>query len=373
MSKKTIAVVFGGCSPEYDVSLNSAHSVINAINKEKFEIILIGITRTGEWYRYFGDISDIPNDNWHTDKKLLKKAVLSPSRGEGLLEIESDFVAVWQKGAKATSEIEHDFVTTTKIDIVFPVLHGKYGEDGTIQGLCELAGIPIVGSGTMASALCMDKVRSYKIVEPAGIKVPKYVHYEKMPSEAELLSDVSNFVLPIFVKPVNAGSSFGVTKLDELGNIIKAVKYAFEFDDVVVIEEGVVGKELGCAVFENTELKTGRVDEIDVKGGFFDYKEKYSLITAKIHMPARISEEAEKKVQETGKKIFKLLGCKGYARVDMFLTENQEVVFNEINTIPGFTAFSRFPNMCKGIGIGFEELVDKLINVCLKTAAGAVQ
>ena len=372
MSKKTIAVVFGGCSPEYDVSLNSAHSVINAIDKEKFEIILVGITRAGEWYRYFGDVSNIKDDNWHTDKKLIKKAMISPSRGEGLLEIQSDFVAVWQNDEKTRSEVEHDFVTATKIDVVFPVLHGKYGEDGTIQGLCELAGIPFVGSGTMASALCMDKVRSYQIVAPAGIKVPKYVYYEQMPSKADVLSDVSNFNLPLFIKPVKAGSSFGVTKLDEIDNIMSAIKFAFEYDDVVVIEEGLVGKELGCAVFENSELKTGRADEIDVKSGFFDYEEKYSLTTAKIHMPARISEEAEKKVQETGKKIFKLLGCKGYARVDMFLTENGEIVFTEINTIPGFTPFSRFPNMCKGIGMGFEELVKKLIEVSLKTPAGTV-
>ena len=371
MNKKTIAVVFGGRSPEYDVSLNSANSVINAINKEKFEIILIGITNTGEWYRYFGDVSNIPSDNWHTDKKMIKKAALSPSRGEGLLEFESGFADALQNKTKAPSEVGHNLVTATKVDIIFPVLHGKNGEDGTIQGLCELAGIPVVGSGTLASALCMDKVRSYKIVDQAGIKVPKYIYYEQMPAEAEVLSDVSGFKLPIFVKPVKAGSSFGVTKVEKLDEIYDAIKYAYEFDDAVVIEQGVVGKELGCAVFENPELKTGRVDVIDVEKGFFDYEEKYSLKTAKIHMPARISEEAEKRVSETGKKIFKLLGCKGYARVDMFLNEQQEVIFNEINTIPGFTAFSRFPNMCKGIGMSFEQLVDKLIETALNSGTGA--
>ena len=355
MNKKTLAVVFGGRSPEYDVSLKSAHSVINATDKEKFEIILIGITKTGEWYRYLGDAANIPNDNWQTDKKLIRHAIFSPSKGEGLLEFESDTVKV------------------TKIDIVFPVLHGRYGEDGTIQGLCELAGIPVVGSGTAASALCMDKVRAYKIAELGGIKVPKYFCCEYMPSEEELLADLSGFKFPIFVKPVKAGSSFGVTKVEKPNDIMNAIKYAFEFDDEVVLEERVLGKELGCSVFGNSDLKAGKLDEVEVKNGFFDYEEKYSLKTAKIFMPARIDEDTEKRVVETGKKLYKLLGCKGYARVDMFLTEDKQIIFNEINTIPGFTQFSRFPNMCKGIGMDFKELVNKLIELGFACGSGAAQ
>jgi len=352
MSKKKVAVIFGGFSPEYEVSLNSSYSVISAIDKEKYEVIMIGITNRGQWYKYSGPIDDIPNDNWFKDESLLKKAFISPNRGGGLLVFEDDRP------------------TSIQVDIAFPVLHGRYGEDGTIQGLCELAGIPVVGSGSAASALCMDKDRAHKIVSLIGITVPKSVIFEQVPTNEELLSEVKKLKLPVFVKPVKAGSSIGVSKLDSYDDLPAAVKEAFIYDDTVIIEETIHGKEVGCSVIGNRELKTGRVNEIEVSHGFFDYKEKYSLATSKIHTPARIDEKSEQRLQEAGKKIFIALGCRGYARIDMFLTEDGDIVFSEANTIPGFTAHSQLPKMMLAAGMDYPTLVDNLIELGLQVERG---
>ena len=348
--KKTVALIFGGYSNEYEVSLSSAHAIIKAIDLVKYFPVLIGITRAGTWYRYIGDVDKIANDTWHEDKANLIPAVISPSRGEGLIEF-------------FTSTTK-----TTKIDAVFPVLHGKNGEDGTVQGLCELAGIPIVGSTTASSAFCMDKVRAYHLVAHAGISVPKFVYYDVMPTEKKVGTDISHMTLPLFVKPSKAGSSVGVSKVDDFADVKEAIKAAFEHDDVVLVEEGIAGLELGCAVVGNNELFTGRIDEIDAPSGFFDYVEKYSLKTAKIHTPARIDTSSELRLQETAKSIFKVLGCRGYARIDMFLKDSGEIVFSEANTIPGFTSHSRFPRMMREAGMSFSDLIGKLIELAYETS-----
>ena len=347
LSKKTVAVVFGGYSPEYDVSLKSAYSIISAIDRDKYEVVLIGITRQGKWYRFFGPVEDIPVDRWHADEARLKKAFISPERGGGLLEI-----------AEERS-------VSVPVDVVFPVLHGRYGEDGTIQGLCELAGIPVVGAGAASSALCMDKDRSHKLVSLAGIKVPKSVCFEYPPADEEILSAAGRLKLPLFVKPVKAGSSFGISKIESYNELPAAVKKALLYDDAVIIEENVDGFETGCAVVGNQELKVGRIDEIELSGGFFDYEEKYTLKTSKIHMPARIDEETERRLQDTAKVIYRTLGCRGYCRIDIFLSSEGEIIFNEANTIPGFTSTSRFPNMMKCAGVEYPELVDMLIGLSL--------
>ncbi|NLA87569.1 MAG: D-alanine--D-alanine ligase, partial [Clostridiales bacterium] len=256
-------------------------------------------------------------------------------------------------------------VIRTEIDIVFPVLHGKNGEDGTIQGLCELAGIPVVGCGTLSSALCMDKHRAHELVSHTGIMVPDAVCFETPPSDEEILKITEKLPLPLFVKPVKAGSSFGITKVTRSDALASAVHNAFSYDNAVIVEESIEGFEVGCAVLGNDALTIGRVDEIELRNGFFDYTEKYTLKTSKIHMPARIGGEIEARIKETAARIYRTLGCSGLARVDMFLTPDQDIVFNEVNTIPGFTSHSRYPNMMKGIGIDFPRLVDKLIDLGL--------
>lgn len=345
MGKTTVAVVFGGRSPEYEVSLKSAYSIINAIDRDRYEVILLGITRQGEWHLYTGDAGAIPTDEWSRDSACLRRAALSPSTGEGLLIFDGE----------AFSSVH--------LDAVFPVLHGRYGEDGTLQGLCELAGIPVVGSGAASSALCMDKDRAHKLVSLAGVKVPESICFEHSPGEGELLDRAKKLRLPLFVKPVKAGSSYGIAKADHYSQLPELVAAALEYDDAVIIEEGVDGFETGCAVVGNEELITGRIDEIEISGDLFDYEEKYTLKTAKIHLPARIDVATERRLQETAMVVYRALGCRGYARIDIFLTKDGEIVFNEANTIPGFTAHSRFPSMMKAVGIDFPQLVNMLIEL----------
>jgi len=350
MNKKAVAVVFGGYSPEYEVSLNSAHSIINAIDRNKYEVILIGITRQGKWFRYYGPVGDIPIDRWHLDEALIRSAIISPERGGGLLEFD---------GGRAV---------IVPIDVVFPVLHGRYGEDGTIQGLCELAGIPVVGAGTASSALCMDKDRAMRLASHAGVKVPEAICFERPPPDEEMLRAAKALGLPLFVKPVKAGSSLGISKVERWSELPGAVRLAFTFDDTVMIEECVEGIEVGCAIVGNHDLRTGRIDEIEVSGGFFDYEEKYSLKTSKIHIPARIDGETEQRLQDAAMTVYRALGCRGYARLDMFLTKEGDIVFIEANTIPGFTPFSQFPRMMKAADVEYPALVEMLIELGIENS-----
>ena len=342
MDKKTIAVIFGGCSPEYPVSLESSHSVVVSFDREKYELILLGITKGGEWFRYYGGPEGIENDTWREGKCV--PAVISPDRE-----------------VHGVVEFGPDGPVTTRIDAAFPVMHGKNGEDGTIQGLCEMAGIPTIGCGALCSALCMDKDRAHKLVSLAGVEVPRAVVFTSMPDEAELRAKVEEIGYPVFVKPVRAGSSFGITKVSGSAALMDAVRFAFRYDREVIIEETIVGNEVGCAVMGNEELTIGRADEIEIFGDIFDYEEKYTLKTAKIHMPARVDEATEARIKAAAEKIYRALGCRVMARVDMFLTKDGRVVFNEVNTIPGFTPHSRFPNMMKGIGLDFTQLLDCLV------------
>lgn len=351
MRKKKVVVIFGGCSPEYEISLASAGAVIAHMDQDLFCPVLIGISREGDWYYYSGEVNRIENDTWYDEACV--PACLSPDRSRHELLILRE------------KEIER-----IPIDVVFPVLHGRNGEDGMVQGLCELAGIPLVGCGTLASALCMDKDRAHKLVSLAGIRVPasELILPDFRPEQIDLLAEKIGY--PLFVKPVKAGSSFGVTRLDTREKLLDAVKTAFQFDDCVLLEEAIPGFEVGCAVLGNDELITGEPDEIELQDAFFDYAEKYNLITSKIHVPARISKEKASEIKETGKKIYRAMGCRGFARVDLFLKPDGELVFNEVNTIPGFTSHSRYPGMMKAAGFSFEKLISKVIFLAEENSEG---
>ena len=346
MKRNKIAVIFGGYSTEYEVSLQSAFSVLENINHDKYDIIPIGVTRNGDWYHYKGRYENVANNTWHKDRDNLYPVTVSVSHSQK---------GIW--------EFYKDKYTAVHIDLVFPILHGKNGEDGTLQGMFELAGIPVVGCNTLSSALCMDKDRAHKLVSLAGVKVPQSVAFKRLEKYAALKKIEAELSYPLFVKPVRAGSSFGITKVTEQSEINTAIESAFEHDTEVIVEEAVDGFEVGCAVLGVDELTVGRVDEIELSNGFFDYTEKYTLKTSKIHMPARLSKKEEKRVQETAVTIYKALGCSGFARVDMFYTLSGEIVFNEVNTIPGFTSHSRYPNMMKGIGLSFAQMLDKLVSL----------
>ena len=346
--RKQIAILFGGCSPEYSVSLQSAYSVITHIDRKKYTPILIGISNAGDWFKYDGEIEKIPADTWWNEKDCIP-VVVSPNRTvHGILTI---------KNGK---------IKEMYIDAAFPVLHGKNGEDGTVQGLFELAGIPVVGCGVLSSALCMDKDRAHKLVQAAGISVPQsFVLQNDMDAEIALMQ-AEEIGYPLFVKPVGAGSSYGITKVTERNQLPAALKLAFSYDNKVIIEECISGFEVGCAVLENDGLMVGEVDEIELEKGFFDFTEKYTLKTSSIHVPARISAEEATKIKEMAKLIYKTLDCRGFARVDMFLDDTGRIVFNEVNTIPGFTTHSRFPNMMKAVHISFEQIISIAIDKAVR-------
>lgn len=338
--------MFGGSSTEYEVSLLSAASVIEHINREQFDVIPIGITESGEWYHYTGKAEGIADDTWLKDENHLYPVAVSQSRS-----------------ARCILELTADRYRRIGIDMAFPVLHGKNGEDGTVQGLFELAGIPVIGCGTLSSALCMDKDRAHRLVSLAGISVPKAVAFRALDKEAALKRIEAELRLPLFVKPVRAGSSIGITRVTERHEIEAAVRLALEYDSEVIVEEGVGGFEVGCAVLGIDELTVGRVDEIETLSGFFDYEDKYMHRASTIHMPARIDADAERRIQDAAVTIYRTLGCTGFARVDMFYTPDGEIVFNEVNTIPGLTAHSRYPSMLNGIGLSFADMLDRLIGL----------
>lgn len=348
MNKQKIGVIFGGNSPEYKVSLESSHSIITNINKDIYDIVMIGITPKGDWYRYYGSEDKILSDEWFSDK--CNKVVISPNPSDhGLLEF---------------TDIGIDNVY---IDLFFPVLHGKNGEDGTVQGLIELAGIPYVGCKILSSSVCMDKYVAHELVIHNGIKAAKSVLIHNYDKVEDLKDKIDDLGYPIFVKPLRAGSSFGITRIDRYEELSDALNIAFKYDTKVVLEETIFGTEVGCAVLGDEELLVGAVDEIILKDStFFDYDDKYDNRKSKLICPANISNDLSNKIREEAKKIYRALDCSGFARVDMFLTDNNEIYLNEVNTIPGCTVHSRFPAMLGEIGLDYKTIVQKLIDLELK-------
>ena len=346
MTKKRIAVIFGGCSPEYGVSLKSSYSVITHINQDIYDLIMVGITREGEWFHFSGSPEEILADTWYTGEDITP-ALLSPSRGV--------------KGLLVMGENNH--YSIVELDAVMPVLHGRFGEDGTIQGVIEMAGLPIVGCDTAASALCMDKDKSHKLVHAAGIRAPQSITIRNLKKLPLVFGFVKAIGFPLYVKPVKAGSSFGISKVYNEEELEGAVIHAFTIDDEVIVEENIEGFEIGCAIIGSEELIIGEVDEIELSDGFFDFTEKYTLETSAIHCPARITTEQSSEAKKIAQRIYRVLGCRGLARVDMFLTPSGDIIFNEVNTIPGFTPHSRFPKMLQAAGMSFAEVVNTAIRL----------
>jgi D-alanine-D-alanine ligase len=359
MTKKIrVAVLLGGKSNEHSISVASAGGVMGAMDLSKFELIPIGITKKGEFVPF------------NKDPKSL-------ALSEGLQEVkfEGETISFSLDGSK---EI---FLTNKKgersslgiIDVVFPVLHGPFGEDGTIQGFLELAGIPYVGNGVLASAVAMDKQFSKTLFVAAGIPTPDFrvVTAKQMVNDPEsALEGLKKLKLPVFVKPARAGSSVGITKVKTFDALPMAVAGALEHDDKVIVEVGVTAREIECAVLQGRLDEPERVSvagEIVVQGReFYDFEAKYvDSDSAKLTCPAKLSEQELAQMQALAVKAFRALGCEGLARVDMFLTKDG-FLLNEINTMPGFTSISMFPRCFQESGIGFTELVSELIELALE-------
>jgi len=341
MDRLRIGIVFGGCSEEHSVSVKSAQEVAKNLAAERYEPFWIGITRGGAW-----KLCDGPGEDW--DVGGTRPAMLSPDRSvHGL-------VVLAQGGYE-----------TIRLDLVLPVLHGRLGEDGAMQGLLELSGIPYVGCDIQSSALCMDKSLAYIVAGSAGISTPKF-----WIDTASETVDPDQLPYPVFVKPARSGSSFGVSKVSRKEELASALEAARRYDSKVLIEEAVIGSEIGCAILGNEpDLMAGEVDRIALSHGFFrihqeSEPERGSENSTPI-VPADIAAESRSLVQQTAKAIYRALGCRGLARVDMFLKEDGTVVLNEVNTFPGLTSYSRYPRMMAAAGSPLAEVIDRTVSLAL--------
>ena len=341
MDRLRVAVIFGGCSEEHRVSVKSAQEIAKNLNPEQYDPFYIGITKSGVW-----KLCDGPDAEW--ESSYCRPALLSPDRSvHGLLVL------------------QHGQYETIHLDLVFPVLHGKLGEDGAIQGLLDLSGIPYVGCGVQSSALCMDKSLAYLVARNAGIATP---NFWTVTSSEE--SGPDHLTYPVFVKPARSGSSFGVSKVSRCEDLRSAVDTARRYDSKVLIEEVVVGSEVGCAIFGNgDDLIVGEPDRVALSRGFFRiHQEKQpekGSDNATFIVPADISAGARELVQETAKTLYRALGCRGLSRVDMFLKEEETVILNEVNTLPGMTSYSRYPRMMAAAGLSLADVIDRIVSLAL--------
>lgn len=349
---KTVLVIFGGVSSEHDVSTVSACSVIKNIPADKYEVIKLGITKDGRWFKFDGDVDLLPDDKW-VDEKYCTPALISPDTScHGLLVME-------KSGCKAIH-----------IDVVFPVMHGKNGEDGTVQGLLQLSGIPFVGCDSVSSGVCMDKALTNAMADVAGIAQAKWLavtDYEFGKRADEFIKEAGEYLgYPIFVKPANAGSSVGVGKAKDAVQLKECIKNALDCDYKVVLEECIDGAEVECAVLGNEEPVASTVGEIVPCNEFYDYQAKYEGDSG-LHIPARIGEDKIQQVRSAAIKAYKALGCSGLARVDFFVRHSDgAVLLNEPNTIPGFTSISMYPKLFEASGIPYGELLDRLFCLAIE-------
>ncbi|MEG1180013.1 MAG: D-alanine--D-alanine ligase family protein [Oscillospiraceae bacterium] len=352
MKKTNVLVIFGGKSSEYSVSLKSSSAVLRNIDREKYNVTMLGINKMGKWYKYDGEIDNIENDTWEKCGKITSAMLNADTSMKSLIVLNND---------KTFESIE--------IDVVFPVLHGKNGEDGTMQGLLELSGIPYVGCDHISSGNCMDKELTHIVLDAHGIKTAKYVALKKCDlKDIDLVCE--NFEkqlgFPMFIKPAKAGSSVGVTKAKNKDELKKSIENAFLHDTKLVAECAIVGKEVECAVLGNDNPKSSILGEIAPTAEFYDFDAKYNDASTGLHIPARIDDNMTQKVRETAVRAYKALGCSGFTRVDFFVTDNGDIILNEPNTIPGFTSISMYPKLWEKTGVPFSELIGKLITFAIE-------
>ena len=353
MKKLSVCILFGGMSPEHEVSLRSAEAVLNHIDKTKYNLFPVGITKEGDWILYGGkDYSKLVTGEWR-DCPENRRATISPVRGQGLRSFEGDCVV------------------RERIDVVFPVLHGENGEDGAMQGLLQMAGIPYVGSHIAASAVAMDKSLTKLVVDQAGVPQADWqlVHAAELEKHMENTLDLleSRFHYPVFVKPAGTGSSVGVSKAADRDALRSGLRFAAKYDRKILVEEFIDGREIEVAVMGNENPMASVCGEIDSGADFYDYDAKYITDTSTSYIPARIPAEVEETVRDTAVRVYNAVGCQGLSRVDFFVThEGNRVVFNEINTLPGFTSISMYPKLFEASGVPYSQLIDELLRLAVR-------
>ena len=353
MKKLNVCILFGGVSPEHEVSLRSAESVLCNLNTDKYNILPVGITKAGKWYLYKGgDYSKLPSGRWEKCPENCAVAI-SPVREQGLICFEDEMI------------------NSIPIDVVFPVLHGKNGEDGSIQGLMQLAGIPCVGPDVAASAVSMDKTLTKLVMDKVQIPQADWLPVEsaRLANHLEEIIDriETTFSYPVFVKPAGTGSSVGVSKAADRGQLQMALALAGQYDQTILVEEFIHGAEIEVAVMGNENPIASICGEIDSGAEFYDYEAKYVTDTSVAYIPARIPEDMAQQVREYAVKAYCALRCRGLSRVDFFVTyEGHRVVFNEINTLPGFTSISMYPKLFAASGIPYDQLLDTLIGYAME-------
>jgi len=368
--KPRVAVVFGGRSSEHGISVVTAGAVLSAIDRTKYDVLPIGITRDGRWAL----TADEPERMAIVDRKQPSVEQLAESSEGGVvLPVDpSNREVVYSEPGSVPKALG-------EVDVVFPVLHGPYGEDGTLQGLLELSGVPYVGSGVLASAVGQDKEYMKRVFTSFGLKVGPYVvirprEWERDPSAArkKIIDFAGDHGWPLFVKPARAGSSFGITKVDELSGLDEAIEEAQRHDPKIIVEAALRGREIECGVLEFEEGPRASVPaEIPPvqSHSFYDFEAKYIDSAAGI-VPAPLTEELTAEVRRLAVEAFDAASCEGLVRADFFLTEDGEFVINEINTMPGFTPISMYPRMWQETGVSYPELVDRLVQAALRRSTG---
>ena len=350
--KKNVICIFGGKSTEYKVSLRSVECVLRNIDREKFNVSVIGITADGKWYLYEDEIDLIPADTWHTSDKLYPVTV-NPANGSGAFLVTRDGVT-----------------ETLDVDAVFPVVHGKYCEDGTLQGMLSLAGIPYVGCDCGSSAICMDKTLTKLILSNYDVPQANALVFtaREIASDADAVAArvEATLTYPVFVKPSSSGSSVGAAKAPDKDALISALTDAAKYDRKILVEEFIKGREVEIAALENEDgsVTLSPCGEINPGAEFYDYETKYETDTAEYFIPARISKLTYMRIRDTAELIFHVLGCRGLSRIDFFVRDfkgTEQIIFNEINTLPGFTSISMYPKLFEKHGIGVTELISRLI------------
>lgn len=355
MAKKKIAVIFGGRSSEHEVSRNSVTMVLNNINRNKYDVYMIGITKEGEWYHYDGDVSLIADGSWETSGKTTQAFIVPDAAVHGM-------IIMRENGPE-----------TVRLDAAYPVMHGKNGEDGTIQGLFELARIPYIGCDVASSAVCMDKALTNTVLEYGGIPQAKFLWFYYRDFERNIdrcLDEIENKLgYPCFVKPANAGSSVGIGKCHSSEDVMDAVRLAAQHDEKIVVEENIDGQEVEVAVLGNEKPIVSVVGEILPAAEWYDYDAKYNDASSQLLIPANLSDETMELVKRRAVQAYKLLGCSGLTRVDFLVRRSDgEPMLNEPNTLPGFTEISMYPKLFEASGISKSELIDKIIEYAIERA-----